>query len=118
MVKPVKNQHEQLKALARPYVPEWRFSQQNPDVGSVTAILIDDMLSQSEARLSQVLHKHKIQYLNLFDHLKEEPIESAKTYARFSQVSGMDEPVAVPKGTRLIAENEEKGLPITFETNY
>ncbi|MEG1778351.1 MAG: hypothetical protein RR209_05165, partial [Angelakisella sp.] len=110
MIKPATKQRNQLKALARNYVPEWRFSEENPDVGSVTAILIDDMLAQSEARLSQVLHKHKIQYLNLFDHLKEEPIESSKSYARFSAVSGMDDPVPVPRGTRLIAEDEATGI--------
>ncbi|MEG1849716.1 MAG: hypothetical protein RR197_04085, partial [Oscillospiraceae bacterium] len=118
MSKPIKRQRDQLKALARTYVPEWRFSEQNPDVGSVAAILIDDMFSQSEARFSQVLHKHKIQYLNLFDRLKEEPIESAKSYVRFSQVAGMDGPVAVPRGTKLISEDEKTGEQLLFETTH
>ncbi|MEG1103802.1 MAG: hypothetical protein RSD78_03065 [Oscillospiraceae bacterium] len=109
---------EQLLSLAKTYVPEWRFSRENPDVGSVTAILIDDMLKESRARLSEVLHKHKIQYLNLFDSLKDEPIESAKSYVRFTQVASVDEPVAVPRGTRLIAENEKTGEQLTFETTY
>ncbi|MEF9975137.1 MAG: hypothetical protein RR754_00095 [Oscillospiraceae bacterium] len=109
---------EQLLSLAKTYVPEWRFSRENPDVGSVTAILIDDMLKESRARLSEVLHKHKIQYLNLFDSLKDEPIESAKSYVRFTQVASVDEPVAVPRGTRLIAEDEKTGEQLTFETTY
>ncbi|MEG1774182.1 MAG: hypothetical protein RR320_04950, partial [Oscillospiraceae bacterium] len=118
MSKPIKRQRDQLKALAQTYVPQWRFSEQNPDVGSVAAMLIDDMFAQSEARLGQVLHKHKIQYLNLFDRLKEEPIESAKSYVRFSQVAGKDGPVAVPRGTKLLSEDEKTGAQLLFETTH
>ncbi|MEG0763846.1 MAG: hypothetical protein RR424_08490 [Oscillospiraceae bacterium] len=118
MINQSKQKREQLLSLAKTYVPEWRFSQENPDVGSVTAILIDDMLQESKSRLSEVLHKHKIQYLNLFDSLKDEPIESAKSYVRFTQVASVDEPVAVPRGTRVIAVNEKNDEQLTFETTY
>ncbi len=110
--------HEKLRELARSYVPEWRFSAENPDAGSVTAILIDHMLSDSESRMEQVWHKHQIQYYNLFDRLKEEPIESAKSYVKFTPVAGMDDPVHIPKGTRLLAEEENGGQQLTFETAY
>ena len=62
--------YERLEELARSYVPEWHFTAENPDVGSVLAILVDDMLTQSSDRLFRALHKHRIQYLNLFDRLK------------------------------------------------
>ena len=107
-----------IQRLARAYVPEWRFSIEQPDAGSVVGMLVGDMLSQSQERFGKVLHKHKIQYLNLFDSLKEEPIESAKSYVRFTQVAGMDDPVPVPKGTRLLAENPSGGQRLVFETEY
>ncbi|GKH50574.1 putative baseplate assembly protein [Eubacteriales bacterium] len=110
--------YERLEELARSYVPEWHFTAENPDVGSVLAILVDDMLTQSSDRLFRALHKHRIQYLNLFDRLKEEPVEAARSYARFHQVSGMQEPVPVPKGTRLFAEEEHNGIRLAFETEH
>lgn len=107
-----------LSALAKTYVPEWRFSAEQPDAGSVVACLIDDMFCESEKRLSQAVHMHKIQYLNLFDRLKEEPVESAKCYVRFVQTTGTDQPVHVPKGTRLIAQDAQSGRQLIFETSY
>ena len=58
---------EQLQRLAQSYTPEWHFTQENPDAGSVLGILISDMLEDSSKRLERAMHKHKIQYLNRFD---------------------------------------------------
>lgn len=107
---------EALAALARSYVPEWRFDQQNPDSGTAVALLVNDMLLESQRRLERAAGKYHIQYLNLFDRLKEEPSEPAKSYVRFSQAAGMSEPVHVPKGTRLLAE--DGGRRLVFETAH
>lgn len=32
-----------LEALARAYVPQWRFAPDDPDVGSVAALLLEEM---------------------------------------------------------------------------
>jgi len=110
--------HEKLAQLAGSYLPEWHFTEKDPEPGSVLAMLVDDMLEESRRRYGEVLHKHKIQYLNLFDKLKEEPVESAKSYVRFTPVVGMDEPVYVPRGTRLLASDEESGQEMVFETSH
>ena len=108
---------EKMQALAQSYVPEWKFSIDNPDPGSVVALLCCDMLEESRSRFDRVLHKHKIQYMNLFDRFKEEPVEAARTYVRFNPVTGVDAPIPVPKGTRLLAENEDVEH-IVFETTH
>ena len=51
---------ETMTALAQSYVPEWRFSPDDPDAGSVMALLLEDMLADSEARFSEVLRMHRI----------------------------------------------------------
>ncbi len=105
-----------IEALAKSYVPEWSYSKENPDSGTALAILISEMLSISESRLEKVLHKHKLQYLNMFDRIMDEPVESAKSYIKFTPVDGIAEPVFVPKGTELFADvNSER---ITFETTH
>ncbi len=107
-----------MQALAKAYTPEWNFTTENPDPGSVVAILISEMLQESVNRYENVLHKHKIQYLNLFDRLKDEPIESARTYVTFTPVTGVQEPVNIPKGTQLSADVNNVAEQVVFETNY
>ena len=116
MAEPKTSGRPALAALARSYVPEWRFDEKNPDSGSAVALLVDDMLLESEKRLGRAIGKYRVQYLNLFDRLREEPSESAKSFVRFTQAAGMDDPVHVPRGTRLYAE--EKGRRLVFETTH
>ena len=105
-----------MQALARAYVPEWRFDPREPDVGSVAALLIEDMLADSEKRFGEVLRMHKVHYLNLFDRLRPDPAVSASSYVRFEPVAGADGPVYVPRGTALLAENQQGGPSLVFET--
>ncbi len=106
---------EKLKTLAKAYVPEWSFNEKNPDAGSVIALLFADLLKDSLGRYDRALHKHKIQYLNMFDRFKIEPVECAKSFVRFTPVEGLPEPFHVPKGTRLLASGEGDET-IVFET--
>ncbi|MBP6887683.1 MAG: hypothetical protein KBC20_06430 [Oscillospiraceae bacterium] len=110
--------HGELENLADSYLPEWHFTEAGPDPGSVLAMLIDDMRGESVKRYGEIFHKHKIQYLNLFDRLKEEPVESAKSYVRFDPVGGFAEPVFVPKGTRLTARAAGGDQEMVYETTH
>ncbi len=102
-----------MKTLAASYAPEWSFNPEEPDAGTVIALLYKDMLEGSEERLNKVLHKHKIQYLNLFDRFKAEQAEAAKSFVQFTPVAGAPQPVHIPKGTRLLAEGQ-----MAFETTH
>lgn len=108
--------YRRMQALARAYVPEWRFDPGSPDPGSVAALLIGDMQADSEQRFGDVLRMHKIHYLNLFDRLRRDPAVSACSYVRFDPVAGADRPVYVPRGTVLLAENPQGGPTPVFET--
>jgi hypothetical protein len=107
---------EQMETLAKSYLPEWSFTQKEPDAGSVAALLYIDMLEGNLERFGKVLHKHRVQYLNLFDRFKEEPVESAKSFVQFTPVTGAPEAVHIPKGTRLFADSEGTGQQVIFET--
>ncbi|MDL2232083.1 hypothetical protein LJC63_00695 [Ruminococcaceae bacterium OttesenSCG-928-L11] len=109
---------DKMRQLAAAYVPEWRFDPDNPDSGAALALLTQSMLAESASRFDHVLHKHKIQYLNLFDRLKEEPVESARSYVRFYPVPGIDEPVFIPRGSQLLANSRSGKHRVTFETAY
>ena len=82
-----------LQQLAGAYVPAWRFDPQDPDPGSAAALLLEDMLADSEKRFADVLRMHKVHYLNLFDRLRPDPALSARSYVRFDPVAGVEQPV-------------------------
>lgn len=107
---------EQLQRLSQSYTPEWNYTEENPDAGSVLGMLIADMMEGSRQRLERVMHKHKIRYLNHFDALIKEPVSAARGYVRFLPVAGRSGMMAVPKGTELSAETEEN--QIIFETMH
>lgn len=109
---------QKAQRLAQSYVPEWKFDPAAPDAGSALAVLLCDMLAESGGRLDGALHKHRLQYLNLFDDLKTEPIQAARSFVRFHAVSAGQEPVFVPKGTRLLAHSPQTEAPVVFETQH
>lgn len=105
-----------LEALAQAYVPDWRFDPKDPDVGSAAALLLEEMQADSEKRFSQVLRTHKIRYLNLFDRLYTTPVQAARSYVQFTPVPGAGQAVYVPRGTTLLADGEDAGPALEFET--
>lgn len=107
---------DRLERLARAYTPEWRFTHERPDAGSVIALLIGRMLADSEQRLDRALHKHHIQFMNLFDGIVPEPLESARSFVRFTPVASVSAPVHVPAGTRLSANAGD--TQVLFETAH
>lgn len=107
---------EQLHRLAQSYTPEWHFTEENPDAGSVLGILISDMLEDSSKRFERVMNKHKINYLNRFDALMKEPVSAARGYVQFTPVTGSEGIRIVPKGTELSAEAQSQ--EILFETMH
>lgn len=110
--------YEKLNQLMRAYVPEFSFDAGSDDPGSVLSVLCADMIKDSEKRFERVLDKHKIQYLNLLDDLKNEPVKAAKGYVQFDPVLTYEEQsVFVPKRTQVMAQKPETG-DIIFETTH
>lgn len=110
--------YEKLNQLIHAYVPEFSFDEASDDPGSVLSVLCADMIGDSRKRFERVFDKHKIQYLNLLDDLKSEPVKAAKGYVQFDPVLTYDEQsVFVPKKTQVMAQKAETGN-IIFETTH
>lgn len=116
MEKKINPMRQQLHKLAESYTPEWNFTQEDPDAGSVLGILVADMLEGSRKKLESVMHKHKLQYMNRFDALLKEPASSARSYVQMIPVAGSEEWMPVPKGTELSAEEQEHEM--IFQTMH
>ncbi len=109
---------QKIESLIPTYLPEWRYDSAAPDSGTVLAQLVGEMLDESASRLEKVLNKHKVSYLNLFDDLKQEPIEVSTGFVQFTPVVGAPSPVHVPQHTRLLAQSDAVEQDILFETTH
>lgn len=109
------NVYKTLEKLMKSYVPEFSYERDGKDSGSVLTSLCGQMIESSEKQYEKVLHKHKIQFLNLFDAMKTEPISAAKGYIKFIPVTGYEGDIMVPAGTQVMSSNS-LAEDIIFET--
>lgn len=107
---------DRLDQLMESYVPEFSYDREGQDPGSVLTALCGQLMEDSEKRYSKVLHKHKIQFLNLFDSLKKEPVAAAKGYVQFKPITGYAGDIMVPAKTKVMGNSKDGD--IVFETTH
>ncbi|MDR2771271.1 MAG: hypothetical protein LBB57_04475, partial [Clostridiales Family XIII bacterium] len=106
----------QIKVLAASYTPEWLFSEQNPDVGSVIAMIFAEQMEGNILRLNRVLEKFHTEFVNLLA-LSPQPAQPAHGAVVFSLVGDTVTGVDLRKGTKLLGYGEDEDIPIIFETD-
>lgn len=104
---------QQIDKLAKSYVPEWKFDEQNPDIGSVIALIYANQLYDNTNRYNTMLEKYHTELVNLLD-ISLMPAHPASATVIMDVVPDTVSGVAVPKGTKLLAESNDKS--IVFET--
>ncbi|MDR1246494.1 MAG: hypothetical protein LBK57_05635 [Clostridiales Family XIII bacterium] len=105
----------QIKSLAAAYTPEWLFSEQNPDVGSVVAMIFADQMAGNIRRLNRALDKFHTEFVNLLA-LSPLPAQPARGAVVFSPIDDTSDGADIPKGTKLLGYGENEDIPIVFET--
>lgn len=103
-----------IAALAASYTPEWRFDGQDPDVGSTLALLYAEQMADNIRRLNRLPEKYHTELVNLLG-LSLQPSAPASGTAVVELLRGTVPGVALPRGSRLLADGED-GEPILFET--
>lgn len=103
-----------IKDVAPYYTSEWRFNTEDPDMGSVLAIIFTEMFHETIKRLNEVPHKNFVTFLNTIDAKLCSSIP-AKGYITLKLVDGVDEGVMVKSREKLSASgsNSER---VIFET--
>ncbi|MBR5509401.1 MAG: hypothetical protein IKV59_05055 [Lachnospiraceae bacterium] len=99
----MENTYEKLQRLMNSYVPEFAYRRDGKDPGSVLTDLCGGMMEECAKRYDQVIPKHRVQYLNLFDSLLKEPVSASRGYVQFCPVPGYEGMIPVPKKTRVLA---------------
>ncbi len=104
---------ERIKILAESYTPEWRFNQENPDIGTALASVYGEMLYQTGRRLPQMMPKSQIGLYNLFA-ADLKPAAAGEGYVTLSLVNEQVPGAVAERGTVLYGEND--GQRVSVET--
>ena len=105
------------KALS--YVPEWRFSQDDPDGGTALALAFGDMFGETAERLARIPHKYFLYFLNMLE-TKMRYISPATGLAQFILTDNALNGRRIPSGTQLYADvqsGESESTRVVFETD-
>lgn len=105
----------QINTLSKSYVPEWKFDEQNPDIGSVVALIFSDQLRGNIERFNGMLDRFHTELVNLMD-ISLLPAQPAKATVLMDLIPDTISGVQVPKGTKLLADAEDRR--VVFETAY
>lgn len=103
-----------VEELAASYTPEWRFDRRDPDVGSTLAMIFTGQMADNIRRMNQLPEKYHAEFVNQLG-LTLKPAYPAAGVAVVELLRGTVPGVALPRGSRLMADGEE-GEPILFET--
>ncbi len=107
---------EELKRRASAYVPEWRFDEEHPDIGTALTLVYGDMMASIHARMGKMMEKSQIDFLNAIG-ADLTPAIPARGYVSFGLVNDSVSAVKVPAKTYVMAdvENAENGM-VSYET--
>lgn len=108
----VKNE---LNALAKSYVPEWKFDMENPDIGSAIAMVFAKQTSDNVKLFNDVFRKYQIEFVNMFG-LSRNRVKPAHAVVVVDFNSDHMEGIQIPQGTKLLASSETEDKSLTFET--
>ena len=104
-----------VEELAASYTPEWRFSRQDPDIGSTLALLFAGQMADNLRRLNRLPEKYHTEFVNLLG-LTLRPASPASGVVVAEILGGGTTPgTALPRGTRLLGDGTD-GEPVMFET--
>jgi hypothetical protein len=110
-----KELHSRISELAASYAPEWIFDPNDPDIGSVIAMLFAEQMAGSVDRFGQVVEKYRTELVNLLNIglLPAYPAEGVCVlYPLQETISGVD----VPAGTKLFGDSPLSEETVVFET--
>lgn len=105
--------NRRVEELAASYTPEWRFAQDDADVGSTLALLFTHQMAENIRRLNRLPEKYHTEFVNLLG-LTLQSAHPASGVAVVELMQGTVPGVGLRAGTRLVSGSVEE--PIIFET--
>ena len=100
-----------IRHLAESYTPEWKFEENDPDIGSVIAMIYTEQMEDNVVRFRQVMDKYRTEFINMLG-ISLMAARPAKSAVVMNLLGDTVEGRMVSKGTRLLEEENS----IVFET--
>lgn len=105
---------EVIKRKAAVYTEEWKLDIEQPDIGTVLAILFAEMMEETEKKFQGLHGSYQLQLYNLLE--KELlPANEAKGYVTFCTVNDEVQGAYVKEGTKVLGDAGENNK-VFFET--
>ena len=105
-----------IREIAGAYTPEWRFDEDNPDMGTALALIYADMFAETVRRFNLAPDKNKIAFFNGIN-AGLLPAIPASGYVTFSLAGDQSGGAEVKSKTQLTADVEDDEVgSILFET--
>ena len=98
---------DQIRKLAASYVPEWQFDEENPDIGSVLALLYADQMQENLNRYNTILERYYVELMNMLG-ISLKPAFPAHSVALIHMVKDTVPGMYLPKGTRLLGGQDDE----------
>jgi hypothetical protein len=107
--------YAQIAELATSYTPEWVFSRDKPDLGSVIAMLFADQMEGSIDRFNSVIEKYRVELVNLLN-IGLLPAYPAEGICVLNPLQDTIPGIDVPAGVKLFSSSGTSENAIIFET--
>ena len=107
---------ERIKKLAAAYVPEWQFDEDNPDIGSVIALLFADEMMENIRRYNTLLERDYVELMNMLG-ISLKPAYPAHSIVLLQLASDTIPGFMLRKGSKLLGGPEEDAN-LVFETAH
>ncbi len=105
-----------IRSLAASYTPEWQFDEEDPDIGSVLALLFAERMQENIRRYNLSLERDYVELMNLLG-ISPRPASPAHSIALMDLIQNTIPGQMLPGGTKLLAGGED-GIPMVFETSH
>lgn len=107
---------DQIRRLAASYVPEWQFDEDNPDIGSVIALLYADGMEENFRRYNTLLERDYVELMNMLG-ISLKPAFPAHSIVLMSLAYDTIPGFKLKKGIKLLG-GEEGEENLVFETAH
>lgn len=105
-----------FKELAASYTPEWQFDPDDPDIGTILAMLFSDQLEEHIKRYNSTLETDYVELANMLG-ISPRPAYPAHSIVLMNMIRDTIPGQRLKKGTKLIGSEDEEN-PIIFETAH
>lgn len=107
---------DKIRELAASYTPEWQFSEQDPDIGSVLALLFADQMQENIRRYNLTIRKAQVELVNLLG-LSPRSACPAHSIVVMDMIPNTVPGQTLPAGSKFLADGEGDAA-LVFETSH